>query len=60
MNEKEKKFDLKERFIDYEVRIINVSEQLSETKLSPLLQETYELISIRFMSIDTVKKKMER
>ncbi len=32
MNEKEKKFDLQERFIDYAVRIINVSEQLPETK----------------------------
>ena len=27
-----KKFDLQERFIDYAVRIINVSEQLPETK----------------------------
>jgi len=117
-----KKFDLQERFIDYAVRIINVSEQLPETKtgkhissqklrsgtspapnygevqsaeskadfihklkialkelretevwlkiiikakliqpsakLSPLLQETDELISILFKSIDTVKKKI--
>ena len=28
----QKKFDLQERFIDYAVRIINVSEQLPETK----------------------------
>ena len=35
MNDKgknQKKFDLQERFIDYAVRIINVSEQLPETK----------------------------
>ncbi len=119
-----KKFDLQERFIDYAVRIINVSEQLPETKagkhiasqilrsgtspapnygeaqsaeskadfihklkvalkelretevwlkiivqakliqpstkLSLLLQETDELISILFKSIDTAKKKKER
>ena len=124
MSEKEKKFDLQERLIDYAVRIIKVSEQLPETKagkhissqmlksgtspapnygeaqsaeskadfihklkvalkelretevwlkiiirakliqpstkLSPLLQETYELISILFKSIDTAKKKKER
>ncbi len=124
MCEKEKKFDLQERLIDYAVRIINVSEQLPETKagkhistqilksgtspapnygeaqsaeskadfihklkvalkelretevwlkiivrakliqpstkLSPLLQETDELISILFKSIDTAKKKKER
>jgi len=30
------------------------------TKLSPLLQETDELISILFKSIDTAKKKKER
>ena len=30
------------------------------TKLSPLLQETDELISIFFKSIDTAKKKKER
>ena len=30
------------------------------TKLSPLLQETDELISILFKSIDTAKKKNER
>ena len=120
----QKKFDLQERFIDYAVRIINVSDQLPETKagkhisfqmlrsgtspasnygeaqsaeskadfihklkvalkelretevwlkiiirtkliqpstkLSPLLQETDELISILFKSIDTVKRKKER
>ncbi len=28
----QKKFDLQERFIDYAVRIINVSEQFPETK----------------------------
>ena len=119
-----KKFDLQERFIDYAVRIINVSEQLPETKagkhiasqilrsgtspapnygeaqsaeskadfihklkvglkelretkvwlkiivrtkliqpstkLALLLQETDELISILFKSIDTAKKKKER
>jgi four helix bundle protein len=33
--------------------------QLS-TKLSPLLQETDELISILFKSIETAKKKKER
>jgi len=124
MSEKEKKFDLQERLIDYAVRIIKVSEQLPETKsgkhissqmlrsgtspaanygeaqsaeskadfihklkvalkelretevwlkiivrakliqpstkLSPLLQETDELISILFKSIDTAKKKKER
>jgi len=32
MSEKEKKFDLQERLIDYAVRIIKVSEQLPETK----------------------------
>ena len=35
MNDKgknQKKFDLQERFVDYAVRIINVSEQLPETK----------------------------
>ncbi len=120
----QKKFDLQERLIDYAVRIINVSEQLPETKagkhisfqilrsstspaanygeaqaaesradfihilkvslkklretevwlkiivrtkliqpstkLSPLLQETDELISILFKSIDTAKKKNEQ
>jgi len=119
-----KKFDLQERLIDYAVRIINVSEQLPDTKagkhvssqilksgtspapnygeaqsaeskadfihklkvalkelretevwlkiivrakliqpltkLSPLLQEIDELISILFKSIDTAKKKNER
>jgi len=30
------------------------------TKLSPLLQETDELISILFKSIDTAKKKKEQ
>ncbi|MDP8203666.1 MAG: four helix bundle protein [Candidatus Tenebribacter mawsonii] len=119
-----KKFDLQERFINYAVRIIKVSEQLPETKAgkhissqilrsgtspaanygeaqsaeskadfihklkvalkelretdvwlkiivrtkliqpsikwSSLLQETDELISILFKSIDTVKKKMDR
>jgi len=126
MNDKgknQKKFDLQERFIDYAVRIINVSEQLPETKagkhiasqilrsgtspapnygeaqsaesradfihklkvalkelreteawlkiiirtkliqpsakLSPLLQETDELISILFKSIDTAKKEKD-
>ncbi len=118
-----KKFDLQNRFIDYAVRIIHVSEQLPETKagkhisfqilrsgtspaanygeaqsaesradfihklkvslkelretevwlkiilqaklikpstkLSPLLQETDELISILFKSIDTAKKNRE-
>ena len=29
----QKKFDLQERFIDYAVRIIHVSEQLPETKI---------------------------
>jgi len=124
MNEEKKKFDLQERFIDYAVRIINLSEQLPETKtgkhissqilrsgtspaanygeaqsaesradfihklkialkelretevwlkiiikaktiqpseeLSTLLQETDELISILFKSIDTAKKNNER
>jgi len=32
MSEKEKKFNLQERLIDYAVRIIKVSEQLPETK----------------------------
>ncbi len=32
MSGKEKKFNLQERLIDYAVRIINVSEQLPETK----------------------------
>ncbi|MCD6205507.1 MAG: four helix bundle protein [Candidatus Marinimicrobia bacterium] len=126
MNDKgknQKKFDLQERFIDYAVRIINVSEPLPETKagkhiasqilrsgtspapnygeaqsaesradfihklkvalkelreteawlkiiirtkliqpsakLSPLLQETDELISILFKSIDTAKKEKD-
>ncbi len=118
------KFDLQERFIDYAVRIIKVSEKLPETKagkqvsfqilksgtspapnygeaqsaesradfihklkialkelretevwlkiiakaklikpsekLSPLLQETDELISILFKSIDTAKKNNEQ
>ena len=124
MNEEKKKFDLQERFIDYAVRIINLSEQFPETKtgkhiasqilrsgtspaanygeaqsaesradfihklkialkelretevwlkiiikaktiqpsvkLSTLLQETDELISILFKSIDTAKKNNER
>ena len=124
MKEEKKKFDLQERFIDYAVRIINLSEQLPEsktgkhiafqilrsgtspaanygeaqsaesradfihklkialkelretevwlkiiikakiiqssTKLSTLLQETDELISILFKSIDTAKKNNER
>ncbi len=124
MNEEKKKFDLQERFIDYAVRIINLSEQLPETKtgkhiafqilrsgtspaanygeaqsaesradfihklkialkelretevwlkiiikakiiqpsakLSTLMQETDELISILFKSIDTAKKNNER
>ena len=124
MNEEKKKFDLQERFIDYAVGIINLSEQLPETKtgkhiasqilrsgtspaanygeaqsaesradfihklkialkelretevwleiiiktkliqssaeLSALLQETDELISILFKSIDTAKKNNER
>ena len=121
MKEEKKKFDLQERFIDYAVRIINLSEQLPESKtgkhiafqilrsgtspaanygeaqsaesradfihklkialkelretevwlkiiiktkiiqpsaeLSALLQETDELISILFKSIDAAKKK---
>jgi len=120
----QKKFDLQDRLIDYAVRIINVSEQLPDTKagkhvssqilrsgtspapnygeaqsaeskadfihklkvalkelresevwlkiivkakliqpstkLSHILQETDELISILFKSIDTAKKKNER
>jgi four helix bundle protein len=32
VNEEKKKYDLQERFIDYAVRIINLSEQLPETK----------------------------
>ncbi|MCK5113378.1 MAG: four helix bundle protein [Phycisphaerae bacterium] len=119
-----KKFDLQERLVNYAVRIINVSEQMPDTKagrhissqmlrsgtspapnygeaqsaesksdfihkmkvslkelretqvwlqiivqaklikpstkLSPLLQETDELISIFFKSIDTAKKNKER
>ncbi len=119
-----KKFDLQERFIDYAVRIIKLSENLPETKagkhicsqilrsgtspapnygeaesaepkadfihklkialkelreteiwlkiiiraeliqpstkLAPLLQETDELISILFKSVETAKKKKER
>ena len=118
---KEKKFDLQERFIDYAVRIMNLSEKLPNTKignhirtqllrsgtspapnygeaqsaesksdfihklkialkelretdvwlkiivkaelikppakLTPLLKETNELISILFKSIDTAKKE---
>ncbi len=124
MNEEKKKFDLQERFIDYAVRIINLSEQLPETKtgkhisfqilrsgtspapnygeaqsaesradfihklkialkelretevwlkiivktkiiqspvkLSTLLKETDELISILFKSIETAKKNNDR
>ena len=124
MSKEEKKFDLQERFIDYAVRIINLSEQLPETKtgkhisfqilrsgtspapnygeaqsaesradfihklkialkelretevwlkiiiktkiiqsstkLSTLLQETDELISILFKSIETAKKNNDR
>lgn len=124
MNEKKKKFDLQDRFVDYAVRIINLSEQLPESKtgkhiafqvlrsgtspaanygeaqsaesradfihklkialkelretevwlkiiikakiiqptakLSSLLQETDELVSILFKSIDTAKKNNER
>ncbi len=124
MNKEMKKFDLQERFIDYAVRIINLSEQLPKSntgkhiatqilrsgtspaanygeaqsaesradfihklkialkelretevwlkiiikskiiqpsaKLSTLLQETDELISILFKSIDTAKKNNER
>ncbi|MCF7958661.1 MAG: four helix bundle protein [Phycisphaerae bacterium] len=121
MTSSEKKYDLNDRFIDFSVRIIKVSESLSptkagkhicsqllrsgtspmanygeaqsaestadfihklkialkelretetwlkviirsglvqpSTKLEPLLQETDELISILFKSIDTAKKK---
>lgn len=32
MSEKQKKFDLQERLIDYSVRIIKISEKLPETK----------------------------
>ena len=32
MNKEKKKFDLQERFINYAVRIINLSEHLLETK----------------------------
>jgi four helix bundle protein len=32
VNEEKKKYDLQERFIDYAVKIINLSEQLPETK----------------------------
>ncbi|MCK5051488.1 MAG: four helix bundle protein [Candidatus Cloacimonetes bacterium] len=124
MNEEKKKFDLQERFIDYAVRIINLSEQFPETKtgkhissqilrsgtspaanygeaqsaesradfihklkialkelretevwlkiiiktkiiqsstkLSTLLQETDELISILFKSVDTAKRNNDR
>ena len=41
---KEKKFDLQDRLIDYAVRIM------------PLLEETNELISILFKSVDTAKR----
>ena len=52
---KRTKFDLQDRFIDYAVRIIKLSE-----KLSSLLLETDELISILFTSIETAKKQKER
>ena len=41
---KEKKFDLQDRLIDYAVRIMT------------LLEETNELISILFKSVDTAKR----
>ncbi len=122
MTEKTRKFDLQDRFVDYAVRIIKLSEQLPNSKtgkhiatqilrsgtspapnygeaqsaestadfihklkvalkelretevwlkiivktnlikpiakLSPLIKETDELISILFKSIDTAKKKL--
>jgi len=121
---KERKFDLQERFIDYAVRIIKLSEEIPDTevgrhicsqilrsgtspaanygeaqsaeskadfihklkialkelreteiwlkiilraeiirpstKLSPLLQETDELISILFKSVETARKKKKQ
>jgi len=58
----QKKFDLQERLIDYAIRFWLPSPCLvtNTTKLSPLLQETDELISILFKSINTAKKKNER
>ena len=35
---KEKKFDLQERFIDYAVRIMNLSEKVPNTKINTALK----------------------
>ena len=42
------------------LKVIIRAELIQSSKLSPLLQETDELISILFKSIETAKKKKER
>jgi four helix bundle protein len=42
------------------LKVIVRSEMLKAKKLAPLIQETDELISILFKSIDTAKKKAKR
>ena len=55
------KIALKElREIEVWLKIILRAELIQPSKLSPLLQETDELISILFKSIDTAGKKQEQ
>ena len=56
---KEKTFDLQDRLIDYAVRIIGLSETWPDTKAGRhiLLNETDELISILFKSIETTAEQ---
>ena len=51
----EREFDLQDRLVDYAVRIIK-----PDNKLEPLQQETNELISILFRSIETAKKNARK
>ena len=53
----QKKFDLLDRLIDYAVRIIKFIELLPSKKITPLLQETAELISILFLQLVNTAKK---
>jgi hypothetical protein len=56
---KGREFDLQDRLVDYAVRIIKVCEALPNNKLELLQQETTELISILFQSIETAKKNAQ-
>ena len=53
---KEREYDLKDRLIDFSVRIIRLSEALPDSKAGKHIQETDELISILFKGIETAKK----